>query len=1302
MSNVAALGISVDTKDLERFIRVGQQAVQASQKIEGTAEKGAASVTRQSKSFAALQAEIAKMNAALAATAGATASTAKGMDLVSQSAVRQEAALERLTGVASSNSAALAGIQSSSAATATALQKLTDIVQGMAGKTDSSTQAMNRQGSAIDNLRAKFSPAAAAWRQYASALREVDEAEKLGLQNGGIGSSEAAMYRKRLSEIRTADLARIAADEARRNGGGMPAGGGGFLARAGLRPDQGLNLTRQAGDVGTMALMGMSPQSILFSQGFQVAEIFADTERGAKASLKSIGSDIAAFAGRSVAAIGPVGLAFGAVTASVFALGYAFKKELPDAEKTLKAHESILEEIKSRYEGIAEAIERVGQRSGAVIELSARANQSDKEKLLQEEIRLLKTNTDIFPEAGGPGPAGYGQTVRGQFEPLRDFLLEFKNSDSTNILGLVDAISEAAKASDDPAFKKAAEAFIQQSKAAADMAASVREGSTALTLMSKEAQRAAEAVRALGDLQSRMDSLAPSRQTQRSVIDQIANQRRIQLGALSGSANMTGLPEKYADETRRALEELRRSTTDSLADMRGAVADFDLGPVAADLAQTTREYDRQIAESIRLKGDDADADNLRREKALALDLIVKQATRTEEARRAGLMLDIRYLGNLTQAQSAAEAGERAYVAAIADGLGEREARRREEEAYILTLERSKVALGEAQNNRVRNLGRQADEADLQFRLQTTNATIASVTELTTREQLLAAAREANKSIGGYVSPEEVDLIDQYAAKMGALAEATARFRLYQDQAGQLRTLEAEAASIGASAEARRRMVAALEAENALRSANLPLTGEMADAYKAQAVALSDFENRIKRAQSAMDEMRGVGENAIDSIFDIRKVDDFEDAIADIANDLASTLTELAIKNPLKNALFGGGLPTLQDLMNDPGAAPSINAPAIPTQATVGLTPTTAMWVRSADGAAALGGLFSQSSGVPGMPGAANDNIMTGASPSTRAEAYRAAIGAIESRGSGDYAALGPVHAKYGQALGRYQVMESNLPQWSKAALGRNVGRAEFMSNPSIQDAIFDHRFGGYVSKYGERNAAQAWFGGEGSIGKLGRKDVLGTSVGAYGDKFVSELGKLESTMKSTVSSVATTAPEFATVLDQTLNNQMLGGLSSIADQFVPGMGSALQAVLRATQGGGGGGGIFGGAAPSALAQSLSGGFAGLFAEGGSIPSGKWGITGEAGPEIVHGPATVVPMARMPVMSGPSGGQAPRITQTFVNAPNVVSQTEERDENGNINQRIEFENAVAAANDRQGSKANRGLVQRGAGKPMKRF
>ena len=46
---------------------------------------------------------------------------------------------------------------------------------------------------------------------------------------------------------------------------------------------------------------------------------------------------------------------------------------------------------------------------------------------------------------------------------------------------------------------------------------------------------------------------------------------------------------------------------------------------------------------------------------------------------------------------------------------------------------------------------------------------------------------------------------------------------------------------------------------------------------------------------------------------------------------------------------------------------------------------------------------------------------------------------------------------------------------------------------------------------------------------------------------------------------------------------------------------------------------------------LSNLFSGFFAEGGSIPGGKWGIVGEAGPEIVQGPANITPMNKL----GPS-------------------------------------------------------------------
>lgn len=122
------------------------------------------------------------------------------------------------------------------------------------------------------------------------------------------------------------------------------------------------------------------------------------------------------------------------------------------------------------------------------------------------------------------------------------------------------------------------------------------------------------------------------------------------------------------------------------------------------------------------------------------------------------------------------------------------------------------------------------------------------------------------------------------------------------------------------------------------------------------------------------------------------------------------------------------------------------------------------------------------------------------------DAYRNAIASIESAGSGDYAAIGPTHPKLGRALGRYQVMEANIGPWSEKHLGRRVTADEFMASPELQDAIFDGEFGSYVSQYGPEGAAQAWFGGPGGVGKTGRSDVLGTTIGEYGQKFNRAMG----------------------------------------------------------------------------------------------------------------------------------------------------------------------------------------------------
>jgi len=235
---------------------------------------------------------------------------------------------------------------------------------------------------------------------------------------------------------------------------------------------------------------------------------------------------------------------------------------------------------------------------------------------------------------------------------------------------------------------------------------------------------------------------------------------------------------------------------------------------------------------------------------------------------------------------------------------------------------------------------------------------------------------------------------------------------------------------------------------------------------------------------------------------------------------------------------------------------------------------------------------------------ANDNFSAPVGAVTRApladiSAFRSAIKSIESAGSGGYSALGPL-TKGDRAYGAYQVMGNNVGPWSEAALGRRLTPSQFLSDPSAQDAVFDHRFGGYVDKYGASGAAQAWFGGPGSVGKGGAgTDILGTSGNAYVNKF----------------------------------NASLNGATKNVDQFGKGLGqigSALSQFPAAPTGGAGGGAggilgsLFGGLSSAfsgtkafSFLSANPGKFINFYADGADSAEPGVAMVGERGPEMVR-------------------------------------------------------------------------------------
>ncbi len=117
-----------------------------------------------------------------------------------------------------------------------------------------------------------------------------------------------------------------------------------------------------------------------------------------------------------------------------------------------------------------------------------------------------------------------------------------------------------------------------------------------------------------------------------------------------------------------------------------------------------------------------------------------------------------------------------------------------------------------------------------------------------------------------------------------------------------------------------------------------------------------------------------------------------------------------------------------------------------------------------------------------------------------------AIGGIES--GGRYDAVGPVaNAQGNRAYGKYQVLDSNIGPWTTEILGKPMTKEEFLANPQAQDKVFQTKFNQYQQQYGSPEAAsRAWFAGPGGMNNLNAKDVLGTTVQGYGQKFAQAYG----------------------------------------------------------------------------------------------------------------------------------------------------------------------------------------------------
>lgn len=64
------------------------------------------------------------------------------------------------------------------------------------------------------------------------------------------------------------------------------------------------------------------------------------------------------------------------------------------------------------------------------------------------------------------------------------------------------------------------------------------------------------------------------------------------------------------------------------------------------------------------------------------------------------------------------------------------------------------------------------------------------------------------------------------------------------------------------------------------------------------------------------------------------------------------------------------------------------------------------------------------------------------------------------------------------AVGAYQIMKANIPEWTKQALGYSMTWQAFRNSRAAQDAVARYKLGKFFAKYGAQGAASMWFSGQ--------------------------------------------------------------------------------------------------------------------------------------------------------------------------------------------------------------------------------
>ena len=150
------------------------------------------------------------------------------------------------------------------------------------------------------------------------------------------------------------------------------------------------------------------------------------------------------------------------------------------------------------------------------------------------------------------------------------------------------------------------------------------------------------------------------------------------------------------------------------------------------------------------------------------------------------------------------------------------------------------------------------------------------------------------------------------ARTGALNDLIiAQDRHLQSQGQQIQQQQLELALIGQTAEVRARVLALMQAERDIQE--MGASGEVADGIRRNALVQAELAQTIEAQAQAWQRVQSAGEAAIDGVLDKLREGDVKGAMAELLGEIEKGFFDLAIRNPLKNAIFGTNLGTWEDV-----------------------------------------------------------------------------------------------------------------------------------------------------------------------------------------------------------------------------------------------------------------------------------------------------------------------------------------------------------------------------------------------------